>query len=574
VIDWPDRSDIGVVGVLREVAGLATELGVDHLPAEAAALTERLVEGRFFVACVGQFKRGKSTLLNALVGDPILPTGVAPVTTVVTLLRHRPRRTARVRLAGADWREIDPAELSDYVTEAQNPENEKGVAGVEVFLPSPLLASGMCLVDTPGIGSVFAGNTEVTREFVPHVDAALVVLGADPPISGDELALVQEVTRHTAHLILVLNKADRLSAAERAEARWFTERVLAERLSGLPGPIFEISAIERLGGEPTRDWTALEHTLETLARDSGRALVRAAAERGVRRLADRLLQVLDAHRAALVRPLEESERRVAALRLAVAEAERALNDLSPLFTAEQERLARALDAERRRFLTEALPQATRELAQRVTATEGHRRGALRARAIEHAREVARTCVEAWRRDFEPRAETLYRQATARFAELVNGFLARFRATGDPALAGLPADLGPETAFRAPRHFYFADLLVVASAPPIGWLVTRLAPRRAALAAVRRDAQAYLERLMTTNSARVANDLVDRVVESRRQLEAEIGGLLTEVVTAAEHAVAQARTRQQAGAGAVQAEFERLDALRRRVEAIRADIGRA
>ena len=571
--DWPDRSHIGVAGVLLEVAGLATELGVDHLPAEAAALTERLVEGRFFVACVGQFKRGKSTLLNALVGDPILPTGVAPVTTVVTLLRHGPRRTARVRLAGADWREIDPAELADYVTEAQNPENEKGVDAVEVFLPSPLLASGMCLVDTPGIGSVFAGNTQVTREFVPHVDAALVVLGADPPISGEELALVQEVTRHTAHLVLVLNKADRLSAAERAEARWFTERVLAERLSVLPGPVFEISAIERLGGEPTRDWTALEHTLETLARESGRTLVRAAAERGVQRLADRLLHALDAHRAALVRPLEESERRVGALRQAVAEAERALNDLSPLFTGEQERLTRALDAERRRFLTEALPQATRELAQRVTATEGHRRGKLRARAIEHAREVARKRVETWRRDLEPRAETLYRQATARFVELVNGFLARLRAAGDPALAGLPAALGPETAFRAPRHFYFADLLVVASARPIGWLATRLAPRRAALAAARRDAHAYLERLVTTNGARVTNDLVDRVVESRRQLEAEIGGLLREMVTAAEHALAQARTRQQAGAGAVQAELERLDALRRRIEAIRANVGR-
>jgi len=50
-----------------------------------------------------------------------------------------------------------------------------------------------CLVDTPGIGSVFAGNTATTRSFVPHIDAALVVLGADPPLSGDELALVDEL---------------------------------------------------------------------------------------------------------------------------------------------------------------------------------------------------------------------------------------------------------------------------------------------------------------------------------------------------------------------------------------------
>jgi hypothetical protein len=567
------RTPSDAADLLRELAEIGRALGADTVPAEVAALTERLGEGRFFVACVGQFKRGKSTLLNALVGDPVLPTGVAPVTTVVTVLRHGAQRRARVRLAGAEWREIDVAQLTAYVTEAQNPENAKGVDAAEVFVPSPLLASGMCLVDTPGIGSVFAGNTQATREFVPHVDAALVVLGADPPISGDELALVEGVTQYTAHLVFVLNKADRLSPAELAEARGFTERVLVERLRHPPERFFEISAVERLAGAPTRDWIALERALEALAHESGRTLLRVAAERGVQRLADRLLQVLDLHREALVRPLDESARGVAALRQAVAESERALTDLGPLFTAEQERLARALNAERRRFLAATLADATRKLAQRITPVNGPSRGVLRARAMEHARAVARDHVEAWRRDLEPRAEGLYRGVTARFVELVNGFLARLRATGDPVLAGLPAELGPETAFRTPRHFYFADLLVVASAGPAGWLMTRLVPKRIALAAVRREASAYLERLLATNGARVVNDLVDRVVESRRQLEAEIGVRLQEIVTIAEHALSQARARQQAGADAVHAELGRLGALRRRAEAIRGNVGR-
>jgi hypothetical protein len=73
--------------------------------------------------------------------------------------------------------------ISDYVSEEHNPENSRGVAAVEVFVPAALLACGMCLVDTPAIGSVFAGNTAVTRAFVPHIDAALIVIGADPPIS-------------------------------------------------------------------------------------------------------------------------------------------------------------------------------------------------------------------------------------------------------------------------------------------------------------------------------------------------------------------------------------------------------
>ena len=71
-------------------------LGEGSIGADVRQLVARINEGRFFVACVGQFKRGKSTLLDALVGEPILPTGVVPVTTVPTVLRYGNQRTARV----------------------------------------------------------------------------------------------------------------------------------------------------------------------------------------------------------------------------------------------------------------------------------------------------------------------------------------------------------------------------------------------------------------------------------------------------------------------------------------------
>ena len=67
---------------LHRFAELAHLLASDRIEAEAANLAERLREGRFYVACIGQFKRGKSTLLNALIGDSVLPTGVVPITAV------------------------------------------------------------------------------------------------------------------------------------------------------------------------------------------------------------------------------------------------------------------------------------------------------------------------------------------------------------------------------------------------------------------------------------------------------------------------------------------------------------
>src|SRR5205814_10332756 len=111
-----------------------------------------------------------------------------------------------------------------------------------------LLASGLCLVDTPGIGSAAVENTATTRAFVLHIDAALVVLGTDPPISGDELTLVEEVAQQTGELVFVLNKADRSSVTERNEARAFCEATLAARLARPVGRILEVSAAEQLAG--------------------------------------------------------------------------------------------------------------------------------------------------------------------------------------------------------------------------------------------------------------------------------------------------------------------------------------
>lgn len=116
---------------LRRLADLARELGSERVQEEAMALAQRTAEGRFYVACVGQFKRGKSTLLNALLGDRILPTGVLPLTTVPTVIRYGSTKRARVRFQGGTWRDISPEALPQYVSEELNSENKKGVVGVD-----------------------------------------------------------------------------------------------------------------------------------------------------------------------------------------------------------------------------------------------------------------------------------------------------------------------------------------------------------------------------------------------------------------------------------------------------------
>ncbi|PYR28251.1 MAG: hypothetical protein DMF98_03450 [Acidobacteria bacterium] len=257
---------------LEMLAAIARDAELPSVADEAASLAERLSAGRFFVACVGQFKRGKSTVLNALVGDPVLPTGVTPVTSVVTILRYGAERRGTVFYTAGPNEEIPVEDVPLYVTGEHNHENVKGVAVVEVFLPAPLLARGLCLVDTPGIGSTFAANSEVTRAFVPHIDAALVVLGADPPISGDELALVLDVLRQVPNAIFVLNKADRLSSQDMRQAREFTERLIGEHLGRPVASPLEISALERIQSGATRDWDRLHDALVALNTDAAEIL--------------------------------------------------------------------------------------------------------------------------------------------------------------------------------------------------------------------------------------------------------------------------------------------------------------
>jgi hypothetical protein len=134
----------GTTRLLR-LATLADELGASRLSEEARELAARISEGRFYVACLGQFKRGKSTLINALIGEPLLPVGYVPVTAVPTVVRFGDQPRARTQARDGSWREIVVSDLKQYVSEEHNPENTQGVAGVEVFVPSPLLAAGMCV---------------------------------------------------------------------------------------------------------------------------------------------------------------------------------------------------------------------------------------------------------------------------------------------------------------------------------------------------------------------------------------------------------------------------------------------
>jgi ribosome biogenesis GTPase A len=555
---------------LAHLAALAEELGTEPVANEAGELSARVAEGRFYVACVGQFKRGKSTLINALIGEPVLPTGFIPVTAVPTVIRFGERLHARIRLNDGSWNEIPVPELKQYVTEELNPENKKGVQGAEAFIPSRLLSSGMCIVDTPGLGSVFSGNSAATQAFIPHIDAALVVVGADPPLAGEELTLVEAVGKQVKDLILVLNKADRTTDAERMAAATFTRQLLGKRLQREIGPIFEVSAQERAENRgPLRDWDKLKGALQQLVDSSGRQLVRGACDRGIQRLSEQLLAIIHEGREALRRPVEESERRISTMKQTISEAERSMRELSFLFMAEQQRLSDLFVDRHKAFSAFALPQANQEFQDACRSIPGGFGPSYRRRIMKMAQDIAHHHVGPWLRPEQEEAEREYRRVALRFVEMGNDFLQRLANAGIPELARMPHALDPETGFRVRSTFTFLDFIEVAQpASPLRWLADVILPLVGARRVIQRDGQKFLAKLLETNSTRVQSDILNRVQESRARLEVEIRKLLHEVSRIAEQALVRARKLKEEGEPAVEAELSRLDHLQHEVEALR------
>jgi hypothetical protein len=555
---------------LLELARRASELGSDHVASEAREVAARLAEGRFFVACVGQFKRGKSTLIGALIGESILPTGFVPVTAVPTVIRYGATQSARVRSPNGTWQQIALRDLEQYVSEEHNPENVKEIIGAEVFVPSPLLARGMCLVDTPGLGSVFSGNTAATQAFIPHIDAALVVTGSDPPLAGEELALVESVAKHVGHLLVVLNKADKASEAERASALAFTSNLLRKRLPSAAGLIFSVSATERLENHgPPRDWDKLVHTLEHLVQDSGRELIQSAGDRGIQRLSEELLAIVNEDRDALTRPIEDSEQRIAAMKLTLAEAERSMRDLAYLLMGEQHRLSDFFLARRKAFLAATLPKAKQELETYLQRAHRALGSAHRRNAMHEAQAIARRDIVPWLQIEQEEGERQYRAVAQRFAQMGNDFLLRLAAAGVLELGRMLHALDPEAGFRVRSDFRFREFIEIAqpSSP-----VRKLADVLLALVGLRnwidKDARWFLDWLFEVNSSRVQNDVLNRIEESRNRLEAEIRKLLLEVSRIAVQALARARKAREEGAPAVEAALSRLAHLENELCALR------
>ncbi len=216
--------------ILQNVTNVVLQFHILSLNRQIEACKTLFAENPIIdVAILGQFKAGKSSFINSLVGKDILPIGVIPVTTVITRLRYGPEEKAIITYFDGKVSETVLDNVDEYISELKNQANKKNVEVVDIELPSLEAYNGLRFVDTPGLGSVFRYNTEMSEDWLPKVGCAIVTISSDRPLSENDLNLIRELMDYTPRVVLLLSKVDLLSEEQQLQVvRFFKDTLKRE----------------------------------------------------------------------------------------------------------------------------------------------------------------------------------------------------------------------------------------------------------------------------------------------------------------------------------------------------------
>lgn len=212
-----------------------------ELRAPARDLLEALQgRRRVEIAVLGRVSSGKSSLVNALLGQPLLPVGAVPVTAVVTRVQYGD--ALRVRALDVEGREEDIAlgQLAGYISEGGNRDNRLRLREVVIDLPHPALREGIVLTDTPGLGSLHPRASSHALTYLPRCDLGIVTVDASATLQPQDVDLAQALIQAHASCLVVLTKADTVKAAALDEQRGYVAQAMSQAL-GMPVEVTDVS---------------------------------------------------------------------------------------------------------------------------------------------------------------------------------------------------------------------------------------------------------------------------------------------------------------------------------------------
>jgi GTP-binding protein EngB required for normal cell division len=252
-----ERAKFELAELLRSIAALVKDPSREHQE-RLRELFARLAEDRFNLVVVGRFSRGKTSLMNAILGTGRLPVGIVPLTSVITTVTYGSKEQVVIHYHDHGLTSEVPLEaLPEYVTQQRNPGNVRRVKTAEVKLPAEILRRGFYFIDTPGLGSPIPENTLTTESFLPEADAMLLVTSYESPLSEEERRVLQAAAASARRAYVVLNKHDTVSSGERAEVLNYAREQLSAWFDQNTPPVFSVSALDGLAAKRSGDTARL-----------------------------------------------------------------------------------------------------------------------------------------------------------------------------------------------------------------------------------------------------------------------------------------------------------------------------
>jgi len=485
-------------------------------------LREKIETNAFNLVVVGQFKRGKTSLINALLGADILPVAVVPLTSIVTIMTYGEALRIKVFFNGGRVSEIRPESLSEFVTEKGNPKNVKDVSEVIITYPSPYLKDGVRLIDTPGVGSIYEHNTDVAYQYLPKSDAAIFLLSVDQPMGKAELDFLKDVKEYSHKIFFLLNKADYLNESDLRESIEFSRNVLKEAV-GSEARIFPVSARLALEGKLNGSEDMVRKSLlpgfadalETfLMEEKGKVLIVSAANNLLRVISQARLE-LELEMKSLVTPLDELEQKIKAFESKKQEVLMEKQDFDILLDGEINRLTKnGLDEDLTGFRKELVAHEEAHLEEQFVQMRAlpskKLRDALEETVISHVKQAFNT----WRAIEDARLAKAFEAICKRFVikidETVDSLL---KFSSD--LFEIPFEaVKTEALWSAKSRFYYkfneqpVGLAIVASS------LTMALPKFIGDKIILKKVRDYLVRVVDRQLGSSGNDFEERIQKSK------------------------------------------------------------
>ena len=230
----------GDIALVQAVERAIHRHGLVEFRPALGTIIDRLESNALEIAVFGRVSSGKSSLLNHIVGQDLLPVGVNPITAVPTRLAYGPEPRATAWFADRKPEQFGIERLAEFVTEQHNPSNAQHVTRIVVELPAQRLREGVVYVDTPGLGSLATSGAAETKAYLPRCDLGVVLIDAGSTLTEDDLATVQTLYDAGIPASVLLSKADLLAPADRDRALQYVAGHIRSDL-GLDLPVHAIS---------------------------------------------------------------------------------------------------------------------------------------------------------------------------------------------------------------------------------------------------------------------------------------------------------------------------------------------